>query len=57
MALVVGTGKVGIQYDRVIGNSSSGFLNNPDPNLSKLATGNLELEIESGPPTAATEKK
>ena len=48
--LVVGAGKVSVHYDRVIGNSSSGFLNNPDPNLSKLATGKLELEIKSGPP-------
>ena len=39
------TGKVGLQYERVIGNSSSGFLNKLDPALSKLGTGKLELEV------------
>ncbi|HEV3445357.1 MAG TPA: TIGR03067 domain-containing protein [Gemmataceae bacterium] len=51
-----GTGKVGVQYGRVFGNSSSGQIK-LDPNLSKLATGKLELEIKSDPPPAATEKK
>jgi RNA polymerase sigma factor (sigma-70 family) len=50
-----GTGKVSVQYERVFGNSSSGQIK-LDPNLSKLATGKLELEIKSEPP-AATEKK
>ncbi len=50
-----GTGKFQIQYERVFGNSSSGSFK-PDPALSKLATGKLELEIKSVPP-AASEKK
>ena len=49
---VYGTGKFQIQYERVIGNSSSGWLVKPDPNPSKLGTGKLELEIESDPPAA-----
>jgi hypothetical protein len=53
--LFVGTGKVSLQCERVIGNSSSGRME-LDPVLSKLATGKLELEIESDPP-AAIEKK
>ena len=49
------SGKVYIQYPRVIGTSSSGR-NELDPNLSKLATGKLELEIN--PATdASTGKK
>jgi len=53
-----GTGKFNVQYERVIGNTSSGFLNKPDPNLSKLATGKLELEIKfkSEPPAAPKQK-
>jgi RNA polymerase sigma factor (sigma-70 family) len=39
-----GTGKFQIQYERVFGNSSTGKVT-PDPTLSKLATGKLELEI------------
>ena len=39
-----GVGKVSVQYERVFGNSSSGQIK-LDPNLSKLATGKLELEI------------
>jgi RNA polymerase sigma factor (sigma-70 family) len=54
--LFVGTGKVSLQYERVVGNSSSGRMK-LDPTLSKLATGKLELEIQSDPPPAATEKK
>ena len=46
--LVVGTGKVGLQYERVLGNSSSGFVK-LDPALSKLATGTLELEVKEAP--------
>jgi RNA polymerase sigma factor (sigma-70 family) len=51
----LGTGKVGFQYERVLGNSSAGSIK-LDPTLSKLATGKLELEIKSDPP-AAIEKK
>ena len=47
--LFVGTGKVGLQYERVIGNSSSGRIK-LDPALSKLATGKLELEIGKSEP-------
>jgi hypothetical protein len=54
--LFVGTGTVGLQYERVFGNSSSGGIK-LDPMLSKLATGKLELEIKSGPPPAATGKE
>jgi RNA polymerase sigma factor (sigma-70 family) len=56
--LFVGTGKVSIQYQRVLGNSSAGRIR-LDPALSKLATGKLELEIRPAPPEppAATEKK
>jgi hypothetical protein len=36
--------KVSLQYGRVFGNSSLGRLN-LDPELSKLATGKLEPEI------------
>jgi hypothetical protein len=50
-----GTGKVGVQYERVLGNSSSGQIKLA-PNLEKLATGKLELEIKSDPPPAAEKK-
>jgi hypothetical protein len=58
LPLFVGTGKVSLQYERVFGSSSAGRLE-LDPALSNLATGKLELEIESAPPAApaATEKK
>ncbi len=46
---VYGTGKFSIQYERVLGNSSSGFIK-LDPALSKLATGKLELEVKADPP-------
>ncbi len=49
------TGKVQIQYERILGDSSSGTIA-LDPNLGKLATGKLELELEPAPP-AATGKK
>jgi RNA polymerase sigma factor (sigma-70 family) len=42
-----GTGKFQVQYKRVIGKSSAGP--EPDPKLSKLATGKLELEVKSDP--------
>ena len=44
-----GDGKVNLQYGQVFGNSSMGRIN-LDPNLSKLATGKLELEIKLAPP-------
>jgi hypothetical protein len=52
----IGTGKFSFQYERVFGNSSAGFIK-VDSMLSKLATGNLELEIKAEPPPAATQKK
>jgi RNA polymerase sigma factor (sigma-70 family) len=52
--LFVGTGKVGLQYGRVFGNSSAGSIK-LDPALSRLATGRLELEIRPDPPTPANE--
>jgi RNA polymerase sigma factor (sigma-70 family) len=42
--LYVGIGKVGLQYERVFGNTSAGRIQ-LDPNLSRLATGKLELEV------------
>jgi RNA polymerase sigma factor (sigma-70 family) len=51
-----GTGKVSVQYERVLGNSSSGTIT-LDPTLSKLATGKLELEIKSDPPPATWGKE
>jgi uncharacterized protein (TIGR03067 family) len=53
--LVVGTGKVTVQYGRVFGNSSAGGIK-IDPALSKLATGKLEVEVESDPPAASGKK-
>jgi RNA polymerase sigma factor (sigma-70 family) len=44
--LFVGTWKVSLQYERVFGNSSAGRME-LDPTLGKLATGKVELEIES----------
>lgn len=44
--VVAGPGKFGVQFERVLGNSSSGKMN-LDPALEKLATGRLELEIGS----------
>ena len=40
-----GTGKVSIQYERVLGDSSSARIK-LDPILSKLATGKLELDVK-----------
>jgi RNA polymerase sigma factor (sigma-70 family) len=51
-----GTGKVNLQYARVLGNTSSGAIT-LDPILSKLGTGKLELEIKSEPPPAAWGKE
>lgn len=44
--LFVGTGKVSIQYERVLGSSSSGAIK-LDPMLSKLGTGKLDLEVKA----------
>jgi hypothetical protein len=44
-----GAGKFQIQYERVLGNSSSGTIT-LDPALSKLATGKLELEVAQDKP-------
>ncbi|HYH68747.1 MAG TPA: RNA polymerase sigma factor [Urbifossiella sp.] len=46
--LFVGTGKIGLQFERVLGSSSIGPIK-LDPALSKLATGKLELEVEVDP--------
>jgi RNA polymerase sigma factor (sigma-70 family) len=43
--LYVDTGKVTLQYERVLGNSSAGGIK-LDPVLSKLATGKLELAVK-----------
>ena len=43
--LFVSSGKFSLQYERVLGNSSSGQIK-LDPALSKLATGKLELEVK-----------
>jgi RNA polymerase sigma factor (sigma-70 family) len=43
--LVVGIGKVTLQYEQVIGNSLSGRMD-LDPKLSKLATGKLEVQVQ-----------
>ncbi len=53
--LFVGTGKISLQYERVLGSSSAGGIK-LDPALSKLATGKLELEIKPAVP-AVPEKK
>ena len=50
-----GTGKFSVQYERILGNSSFGFIRIAPP-LSKLATGNLDLEIRSDPPPASEKK-
>jgi hypothetical protein len=51
LSTLYGTGKFQIQYERVLGGSSSGTIM-LDPRLSRLATGKLELEIKSDPPPA-----
>jgi hypothetical protein len=50
-----GTGKFSLQCERIVG-PTSGNPNHPNPAMSKLATGKLELEIKSDPP-ATPEKK
>ena len=50
-----GTGKVSVQYERVLGMPSMGVPGwKLDSALSKLATGKVELEIVSDPPPPAT---
>jgi RNA polymerase sigma factor (sigma-70 family) len=51
-----GTGKFQIQYERVFGNSSAGKIA-IDPDLEKLATGKLELEIRADPPPVREKKE
>ncbi len=55
VSALYGTGKFQIQYERILGDSSSGTIA-LDPNLGKLSTGKLELEINPATP-AATWKK
>ncbi len=50
------TGKLSVQYERVLENSSWGSIK-IDPALSKLATGKLELEIKSDPPKKQVQKQ
>lgn len=50
-ASLYGKGKFQIQYERIFGNSGAGQIK-PDPVLSMLATGKLELEIKAEPPVA-----
>jgi RNA polymerase sigma factor (sigma-70 family) len=54
-SFIHGTGKHSLQCERIVGPT---WLNpdHPNPTLSKLGTGKLELEIKSQPP-AATDKK
>jgi hypothetical protein len=42
---IIGTGKFQVQYEKVLGNSSSGTIK-IDPALDKLATGKLEIEVK-----------
>jgi hypothetical protein len=49
--LRAGTGKVTLQFERVLGDSSIGRIK-IDPALGKLATGKLELEVTPDPPAA-----
>jgi RNA polymerase sigma factor (sigma-70 family) len=52
--VLYGTGKVSIQYEQVLGDPNMGLPGwKLDPILSKLATGKLELEVESDPPPPA----
>jgi hypothetical protein len=55
-SFIHGTGKFSLQCERIVGPT---WLNpdHPNPAMSKLATGKLELEIKSEPPPTATEKK
>jgi RNA polymerase sigma factor (sigma-70 family) len=44
-----GTGQFSLQYEKVLGNSSSGRIK-LNPRLTGLATGKLELEVKAAPP-------
>jgi len=46
--LKTSSGKIPIQFERVLGNSSSGVIE-VDPALNSLATGKLEIEIKDAP--------
>jgi hypothetical protein len=50
-----GTGKFSIQYERILGNSSLGFVR-IEPPFSKLATGTLQLAINPDPLPASKKK-
>jgi RNA polymerase sigma factor (sigma-70 family) len=52
---VYGTGKIQIQYEQVLGNSSAGRIK-LDSTLSKLATGKLELEVKADAPSEKEKK-
>lgn len=52
-----GPGKFLVHYDKVIGNSSSGILNNQVPNLSDLATGKLDLQVKEADDKKPQEEK
>jgi hypothetical protein len=51
---LIGTGKFTLQYERVFGNSLAGNVT-PDPTLSKLATGKLELDVKDEAPPGKTD--
>jgi RNA polymerase sigma factor (sigma-70 family) len=51
-----GTGKFSLQCERIVGPTSCNP-NHPNPTLSKLATGKLELEVKAEPPPAAAPQK
>lgn len=52
LALWVGTGKIGVDYKRLFGNTSAGRIK-IDPDLLDLATGTLELEVMADVPAAS----
>jgi RNA polymerase sigma factor (sigma-70 family) len=51
-----GTGTFSLQCDRIVGPTSANR-DHPNPALSKLATGKLELEVEAAPPKPEQEKE
>jgi hypothetical protein len=50
-----GTGKFGLQCERIVG-PTSGNPDHPNPPLNKIATGKLELVVTADPPPAAGKK-
>ncbi len=48
VATLYGTGKFGLQCERIVGPTSANP-HDPNPTMSKLATGKLELEIQPVP--------